>query len=181
MADDFIAQHRINAPGSYAGGYMRGDTVAAQVVSDWGLRIPDDVTPADDYRPARPADDDSRATWEAYVTARGTSAEDASAASLDELRGMYEPDPEPDPPAHDLPANAAPEGVDGTGWQNATTVNVPAPGDDPQNRPAEPAPERPADSARKDAWVEWAVESGADPQWARDPDTTKDELKAWEV
>lgn len=174
---DFVAQHDLYAPGSYARGYSTGDPVSAQVVADWDLAVPDDVRPADDADIPRPAEDsDDRNAWEAYVMASGTSAADAKAASLDELRGMYEPPPEPEPPAHDLPASVAPEGVDGTGWQNATQFtadNIPHPAADETSG-------RPAPSARKSDWVEYVVAQGGNEVWARDPGTTKDDLAAWE-
>jgi hypothetical protein len=178
MPDEYIAQHQINAPGSYATGYMAGDPVDAQVVTDWGLAVPGDVRPSADYLPPRPAEDsDDRGAWEAYVIGQGMTLEEARAASLEDLREAYDA-PEPEgPPAHDLPANAAAEGVDGVGWQNATPVtaeNIPG------GQPATAAP-RPADSARKDDWVAYVLAAGADPEWANDPATTKDDLKAWQA
>lgn len=180
---EFIAKHRINAPGTYAGAYNSGDGVSAQVVTDWNLVIGVDVDPADDYTPPRPAENSNdRAAWEAYVVGQGTSLDDARAASLDELRGMYEPPAPPEPPAHDLPANAAAEGVAGTGWQNATPVTaatVPSPAHDPVNAPVPEPPARPADSARKADWVDFVVRSGGDYQWAHADSTTKDDLIGW--
>lgn len=169
---DFIALHRINMPGSYAGAYNTGDPVSAVVVTEWDLQVGVDVDPADDYKPARPAEDSNdRALWESYVVGKGTDLDEARAASLDELRGMYEPDPEPDPPAHDLPASVAPEGVDGTGVQHPTPVgdNVPSP---------QEADDRPALNARKADWVDYVVAHGADPDRAEM--ATKDQLTAWE-
>jgi hypothetical protein len=177
---DFIAKHVINAPNSYARAYNPGDPVSAQVVTDWALQAGIDVEPADDYVAPRPTEDSTdRAAWESYVTGQGTSLEDARDASLAELRGMYEP-PVVEPPAHDLPANAASEGVAGTGWQNPTPVTVPSPVHDPSNAPAPEPPERPADSALKADWVDYAVAAGADYEWAHAKDTTKDDLIAWE-
>jgi hypothetical protein len=171
---DYIARQPINAPNSYARAYNPGDPVTAQVVAEWGLAVGTQVEPDGDYTAPRPAEDsDDRAAWETYVVGKGTSLADARAASLDDLRGLYEPDPQPEPPAHDLPANAAAEGVDGTGWQNATPVgpdNIPG----PDNTTA-----RPAESAKKDVWVTWVVEQGADRGWAHDPETTKADLIAW--
>jgi hypothetical protein len=177
---DFIALHVINAPNSYARAYNPGDGVSGQVVADWGLVIGTDVDPADDYVPPRPAVDSAdRASWESYVVAQGTTLDDARAASLTELREMYEP-PVPEPPAHDLPANAAAEGVAGSGWQNPTPVLVPSPVHDPSNAPAPEPPERPADSALKADWVDYAVKAGADYEWAHAKDTTKDDLMGFE-
>jgi hypothetical protein len=172
---DFVALHRICAPGSYAGAYNAGDPVLANVVTDWDLQVGVDVEPTGDYRPPRPADDNTdRNVWEAYVIGKGTDLDAARAASLNDLRGMYEPDPQPEPPAHDLPASAAPEGVDGTGVQNPTPVtadNTPTP-DDTATRPAQ--------SARKAEWADYVVAEGGPEQWARADTTTKDDLIAWE-
>lgn len=178
---DFTALRAINAPNSYARAYNPGDPVVQQVVTDWHLVVGEDVEPTGGAH-ARPAEDsDDRTAWEAYVVGMGTNVAAARAASLDELRGMYDPPPPPEPAAHDLPANAAPEGVDGAGWQNPTPVspdNVPSPAPD---APDENLPERPAESARKAEWVEWAVASGADEEWARSDDTTKADLIAWKL
>lgn len=173
---EFVALHTINAPGSYARAYNTGDPVTAQVVADWELVVGADVKPADGYVPPWPADDADRATWEAYVVARGTSTGDAQAASLDELRGMYPPPPPPEPPAHDLPASVSAEGVDGTGVQHPTPVtadNTPGPASEPAD-----GPERPAQSARKAEWIEYVVALGADREWA--DMATKDDLIMWE-
>jgi hypothetical protein len=180
---DFIALHAINAPNSYARAYNPGDGIDAPVVEAWGLIVGDDVEPADGYRHPRPAEDSNdRASWEAYVVGKGTTLDDARAASLDGLRGMYEPDPAPEPPAHDLPANASPEGVDGTGVQNPTPVddtNIPGP-DEPAAEPADVStPDRPAESARKTDWVEYVIAAGGDETWAHADDTTKADLIAW--
>lgn len=184
---DFIAQHRINVPGSYAAGYFHGDPITEQVVRDWGLAVPDDVLPADGGTVTRPADDNGdRNAWEAYVVSKGTGVDEAKAASLDDLRGMYEPDPKPEPPAHDLPGNASAEGVDGTGVQNPTPITdetVPSPAADPENTPEADSPERPAESARKSEWVLYVSNhpqaTGEDQAWAGDDDTTKADLIAW--
>lgn len=173
---DYTAKRPLYAPNSYALAYNTGDPVTAQVVTDWGYIVGADVEPAADYTAPRPAEDsDDRAAWEMYVISKGTSPEDARSVSLDDLRGMYEPDPDPEPPHHDLPASAAPEGVDGTSWQNATPVTAdntpgPATGDAP----------RPPESAKKDEWVAYVLARGADPDWANDTNTTKADLIAWQ-
>ncbi len=186
---DYIALHRINAPGTYAGAYNPGDQVTAQVVTDWQLVVGQDVEAADDYQAPRPHEAETdRAAWEAYVTGQGTSLDDARAASLADLRAMYEP-PVVEPPAHDLPANASAEGVAGSGWQHATPVTaatVPSPANDPNNFPAPELPERPAESAKKADWVAYVVEAArvradeATQEWAQASDTTKDDLIAWQ-
>lgn len=171
---DFVALHPINAPGSYARGYNAEDLVPAQVVDDWDLAVGVDVKPAEGYEAPRPDDDNNdRAAWEAYVMVKGTSADDAKAASLDELRGMYDPPPPPEPPAHDLPASVAPEGVDGTGLQNAWKPVAGL-----RNDRAYDEPDRPAQSARKADWIEYVVARGADRDWA--DMATKDDLVTWE-
>jgi hypothetical protein len=138
---DFVALHRINAPGTYAGAYGPGDPVTEQVVADWELTVGVDVEAADGYAPTRPAEDSTdRAAWEAYVAGQGTPLDDARAASLDDLKAMHDAPAPPEPPAHDLPANAAPEGVAGTGWQNATPAteeNTPSLAAVPDDAPAE--------------------------------------------
>lgn len=161
---DYIASRRINAPGQYVTAYQQGDPVSAEVVANWALEVPDDVQPAEGYQAPRPAETSTdRAAWEAYVTGQGTDLEGARASSLDELRSMYDaPEPEPTP-----------------AWQVADGI-APAPAIQP---PADPqpeeaaAPERPAVSAPKSDWVEWAVlQDGVDPVWARDNNTTKADL-----
>ena len=179
---DFIALHAINAPNSYARAYNKGDGILADVVTAWGLIVGEDVEPADGYQHPRPAEDSNdRAAWEAYVIGQGTSLEDARAESLDGLRGLYDPPPPPEPPAHDLPASVAPEGVDGTGL-NATPITgdtYPSPASDPANTPAADGPDRPAESAKKAEWVTYVIAAGAPEEWARDDDTTKADLIAW--
>lgn len=173
---DYIALRPIYAPNSYALAYGKGDPVTAQVVTDWNLIVGTDVEPADGYTAPRPPEDsDDRAAWETYVVSKGTDPGTASAVSLDDLRAMYEPDPEPEPPHHDLPATVAPEGVDGTGWQNATPVTA----DNTPGPQADPDPSRPAESAKKDEWVQYVKDAGADEAWANDPATTKSDLIAW--
>lgn len=44
---------------------------------------------------------------------------------------------------------------------------------------AEPADDRPADSAKKSEWVDYAIKRGAEESWARDDSTTKANLQAW--
>lgn len=184
---DFVAQTRLGAPGTMVNAYQPGDFVPASVVETWGLAIPEQVVPADGYQPERPAEDsDNRVLWEAYVIGQGTTVEDARAASLDELRGMYDA-PEVEPPAHDLPASVAPEGVDGTGVGQVQPVppaqadsTAPTPEADAlPDGPGGDAPARPAESDRKAVWVDYVVVAGADEQWARADDTTKADLMAW--
>lgn len=164
---DYIASRRINAPGQYVTAYQPGDGVSADVVSAWELSVPDDVQPAEGYQAPRPAETSTdRAAWEAYVTGQGTDLTEARLASLDALRGLYAaPEPEPTP-----------------AWQvNDGVAPVPAvqPPADPQPDPAQVVPERPAASAPKADWVVWAVDAGADRQWASDDATTKANLMAY--
>lgn len=39
--------------------------------------------------------------------------------------------------------------------------------------------DRPPKTANKQAWIDHVVDLGADPEWANDPATTKDDLQAW--
>lgn len=156
---DYVALRDINAPGSYARAYNTGDPVTAQVVADWNLSIGQDVAPADNYQAPWPGDNsDDRAAWEAYVIGHGADPVAVRNASLDDLRAMYDPPPPPEPPHHDLPASVAPEGVDGTGIHGGA---------------------RPADSAKKEMWVEYVLAQGAPPQWVGADTTTKADLIAW--
>lgn len=169
----YIAKRRIPAPGQYVNAYQPGDPVAEQVVRDWGLDD-DDVERAEDYQPPRPAETSTdRAAWESYVVGQGTSQEDARAASLRELRDMYER------PTEEVPAWQVNDGIVVGGATPVTAENHPAPA---EVRAAEPAavPERPTKSAPKGEWVEWVVTAGASQEWARSGDTTKDDLMAWE-
>jgi hypothetical protein len=54
-----------------------------------------------------------------------------------------------------------------------------APMDELQAVGANPADDRPADSAKKSEWVDWVVARGADESWARDGATTKADLQNW--
>ncbi len=168
---DFIAQKRIARPGTYVAGYQAGDPVPAQVVKDWELVVGDDgdVQIADDYQAPRPVEDSNdRASWEAYVVGQGTTLEDARAASLPELRGMY-----PAPPAPETPAWQVNDATGGA--TPVTAAVVPTPSAAP-----EVSVERPADNALKAEWVEYVVQAGGNSDWARDPSTKKDDLMAWE-
>jgi hypothetical protein len=165
---DYIATRRITAPGQYVAAYQQGDGVPAEVVTSWGLQVPDDVEPAEGYQAPRPAENSNdRAAWEAYVTGQGTTLDDARAASIDELRDLYDaPPPEPTPAWQVNDAAPATQPV----------VPVPMP-QEPATPVDEPQqPERPAQSAAKSEWVDWAVAAGADKDWAHAKDTTKDDL-----
>lgn len=155
---DYVARLPIQAPGTLVLAYNEGDPVIAQVVQDWGL-TEDQVAPADGYQVPRPAEDsDDRGAWEAYVVGQGTSREDARAASLPELKAMYEAPAEAEPPA----------------WQvnDAEAANA-------ELNPDGGAVERPADSANKADWIAYVVDQGADSDWANASTTTKDDLKSW--
>lgn len=164
---DYIAQKRIGAPGTMVAAYQAGDEVTADVVEAWGLSVPDQVKPVDGYEAPRPAEESTdRAAWEAYVMGQGTLLEDARAASLGELRGLYDP---PERPAHEV-ADAA----------VAAGQVQPIPPDEPAPAPRpEPLP-RPNAGALKSAWVEYVESAGADPGWASADTTTKDDLMGWE-
>jgi len=165
---DYFAARRINAPGQYVTAYQPGDAVSADVVSAWELQVPDDVQPAEGYQAPRPSEDSTdRAAWEAYVTGQGTALNDARLASITELRGLYAaPPPEP------VPAWQVNDGI-----QPVPAVQPPT---DPtpvqDGEPATDGPERPAASATKPEWVTWAVQAGANKEWANASDTTKADL-----
>lgn len=172
---DYVALTQISAPNSYVYAYSPGDLVTEQVVTDWGLVRGEQVEPVDGYKPPRPAEDSTdRAAWEGYVTGQGTTLDDARAASLAELRDMY-PAPEPEP----TPAWQVNDGMSGATPVNATNVPVPTTVN-PDDIPAADAPERPAASAPKAEWVEYVVAAGGSEEWARNSDTTKADLTAWE-
>lgn len=158
---DYIALTYLQAPDSLVFGYAPGDYVAAEVVQDWGL-TDEQVEPAPGYQPARPADDnDDRDGWELYVMGQGTSEEDAKAASLDDLKAMYEAPPAPEPPAWQLNDQQATEA------ETATEA-------------AELSGARPTDSAAKADWIAYVVGQGADETWANASSTTKDDLRNWQ-
>lgn len=172
---DYVALTRISPPGSYINAYGPGDLVSEEVVNNWGLVRGEEVTPVDGYQPPRPAEDSTdRAAWEAYVTGQGTELNAARAASLDELRAMYDA-PEPEP----VPAWQVNDGMTGATPVDATSVPVPAEVRDPA--PADEVEvERPATSAPKAEWVDYVIAAGGSEEWARAKDTTKDDLMAWE-
>lgn len=152
LPGDYTALERIGTPGNpWVTGYQPGDDVPAGAVENWALEVGKQVALNETYQPPRPAEDsDNRATWEAYVIGQGTDLDAARAASLDDLRGLYEAPAEPAPQPVIVPDDVQPAGT-----------------------------ERPADGALKAAWVEYVVTAGADEQWANDPATTKADLVAW--
>jgi hypothetical protein len=176
---DYRAKVRISPPNSYVNAYGPGDLVTEEVVANWGLVRGEDVEPVDDYKPPRPAETSTdRAAWEAFVTGQGTTLEDARAASLAELRDMYDaPEPEPTPAwqVNDgMTANATPVSSDNVPTPAATHTDGPGTGD------TQPSPERPPTSAAKADWVDYVIGAGGNEEWARAKDTTKDDLMAWE-
>lgn len=94
MANEYTALGPISQPGvdTYAVGYRRGDAVTAAVVENWNLVVGEHVVEGDldEDGPApatmtRPGPGDNRAAWEAWAIANGMTAEDAAAASQDDL------------------------------------------------------------------------------------------------
>jgi len=92
----YYALHTLSAPGTIVAGYQRGHEVPEPVVEAWGLVVGTDEDGADVSEQAptpdapvpvvpRPGPGDNRATWENYARSRGMSAEDAAAASQEEL------------------------------------------------------------------------------------------------
>jgi hypothetical protein len=155
---EYIAKKTILMPGTLVAGYQPGDPVSAYTVGLWDLDD-EQVEKAEEYQAPRPAGDSTdRVAWEAYVVGQGASEEDARAASLDELKAMYEP-----PPAPAWEINDSQEA------QMTKTASAPKPED------------RPADSAKKSDWVAYVVDNGGDADWANASSTTKDELMAWKA
>lgn len=168
---DYVALQKIQAPGTLVMAYNVGDPVLADVVSDWGL-TEDQVEMVDGYEAPRPDEgSDDRAQWEAYVVGQGTALDEARAASLDELKAMYEAPPEPETPAWQInDARETQERVEA-----AASPATPA----GSGGTAEPVSDRPADSANKADWITYVVEHGGDSDWANSGSTTKSDLQAW--
>lgn len=164
---DYVALQRIQAPGTLVMAYQPGDPVVASVVQEWGLSA-DQVQMAEDYKAPRPEEDsDDRALWEAYVVGQGADVESARAASLEELKDMYEAPPEPETPAWEVnDAKETQERVAAAG-SAATPESAPQPAG------------RPADSANKADWIVYVTKQGADNDWANATTTTKEDLKNW--
>lgn len=174
---DYTALVPIQAPGTLVMAYQPGDPVEAAVVQEWGLSE-EQVQMSDDYQAPRPEEDsDNRALWEAYVVGQGTDLEAARAASLPELKEMYEAPPEPETPAWQI--NDAREAQ--MRAEAAGSSATPA-GSGGSATPVEDGEEvaRPAESANKAEWVAYVLELGADPEWANASSTTKDDLKNWQ-
>lgn len=167
---EYVALVPIQAPGTLVMAYRPGDPVAADVVTEWGLGE-DQVRPEADYEAPRPVEDsEDRAAWEAYVIGQGTSVEDARAASLEDLRDMYEPPAEPETPVWVLNDEKETQERVAAAGSAATPVSAPVPVSDP---------DRPADSAVKADWVAYVIDQGGDRAWAEDSSTTKEDLKNW--
>lgn len=160
---DYTARVHIKAPGTLIYGYGPGDPVSARVVEEWGL-TDDQVVLGDNYQPERPAeDDDDRDAWERYVVGQGTSEEDARAASLDDLKGMYDAPPSPEPPAWEINDKLSDQELAAHQTEVAGASNA----------------QRPADSATKAEWIAYVVGQGADEAFANATSTTKDDLRNW--
>lgn len=168
---EYEALQPIPAPGTLVMAYQPGDPVVAAVVKDWGL-TDEQVKPVDGYEIPRPDEDsDDRAGWEAYVVGQGTSLEDARAASLDELKGMYEAPPPEETPAWEVNDTQEARMTAEAGASPATPAG--------SGGTAEPTSDRPADSANKADWISYVVDHGGDSEWANSGSTTKSDLQAW--
>lgn len=147
---DYTALHGILAPGTSVFGYHRGAPISAQVVEEWGLTVGEVNDP------------------DADVVA-GDLPADAPAGRIV---------PRPDAGANRARwegyaiANGMPAAEAMVASQEDLETVVTTPQGD--------QPERPADSAPKADWVAYAIERGADEQWARDSATTKANLQAYE-
>lgn len=140
-------------PGTAVNGYQRGDGVPQDVVDNWELEVGIDVEPTDTAVIGYPGEGADRKDWEAWAIGQGMPADEARAASLDDLIAAY-PEPEPD--------------ADG---------NLP-PGEPLADSTARP--ERPDETALKAAWIAYVTASGADKTWANEKATTKADLMAWD-
>jgi hypothetical protein len=174
---DFIALHRIPEHGPAA--YQRGDDVTADGVERWHLIIGDDIIPARPNVVPRPADDATRSHWEAYALSRGADPADLDNMTATDIRERYPDDAEPEkfvrledkpdrlnpvdpsvvteqgrrlPPDPDRTERTPDEAV-ATG---VNAVNVPTESAAEGERPA-----RPATSATKAEWVDYAVSQGS--------------------
>lgn len=153
---DYVALTGIKAPNTAVYGYQRGDLVHENVVQNWGLTVGSDVAEGtelpDDAEPVAPME---------RPGAEGTRADW-------EKWAIYNGLPE---------ASAAVASQD-----ELEAVTAPEPDAVPDDEPSEQGeqPVRPADSAAKAEWVDYAIALGADPQWARDSTTTKANLQAYE-
>jgi hypothetical protein len=164
---DYVAKMPIQAPGTLVMAYQPGDQVVAAVVQEWGLNE-EQVRMAEDYQAPRPEEDsDDRALWEAYVVGQGTDLESARAASLEELKDLYEAPPEPETPAWEV--NDAKETQERVAAAGSAATPESAPG----------VAGRPADSANKADWIVYVINQGADNDWANASTTTKEDLKNW--
>lgn len=110
MPEDFpyVALRPIRQPGTLLTPYRDGDGLPANAVTEWGLVVGEDVAPVRDDVIPKPDDDADRAEWEAFAIGQGWTYADARDASMKDLRGIPERDPEQPARRLDEPA-AAPE------------------------------------------------------------------------
>jgi len=106
----FIALHDLKQPGLMTYGYRRGDGVPQGAVDGWGLVVGEDVAPANTKAIPRPANDASRAEWEAFAIGQGWNSADAADATMKDLKAI--PDPDPEQPAEQLPNPVNPDRPD---------------------------------------------------------------------
>lgn len=148
----FVALVPLRAPGTMVYGFQRGDGVPEGTVTAWELEVGVDVAPLNTGAVPRPEDDADRAQWEAYAIGQGVDAEQARAASLDELRETPEPETQDN-------------------GDQAAILPLPDP---------TAGPVRPDADAKKAEWVTYTKEVGADATWADDRSTTKADLMDFE-
>lgn len=189
---DYTALHRIPALGPVAY-YQRGDDVQAAVVEQLGLVVGEDVVPARADVIPRPADNAKRAEWVDFAVGQGMPRDEADDLTVAELRDRYPEgarrtdfvslDDRPDPLRPVDPARVTeqgrrlpPESEQSTDPAAVATgvnaVNVPA---DPSTDDDGEQSARPAASATKAEWVEFAVSQGMAADEAND--LTKPELQ----
>jgi hypothetical protein len=114
VQEPYVALGAIKRPGTMVNGYQRGDGVSQQVVESWDLVVGQEVAPVDTSVVGRPGEGADRADWQAYAIGQGMSAEDAQAASLDDLRTAYpdaEAEAKPLPVPGSMPVRPEPDAL----------------------------------------------------------------------
>lgn len=137
---DYTAARNIPDPNAFAintFAYREGDDVQAGAVENWGLVVGEDVFPARHGLRARPAANASRADWEDYAVHEGVPLAEARELTRDELAKRIPEEEE------------GPTGMALLGGIGRDTQPVDEPVD--ENAP-------PPLTAKKDAWVTYAVE-----------------------
>src|SRR4051795_4957290 len=106
--DPYRALRSYQNPATMTWVFREGDGVPQGTVDTFGLVVGVDVVPVRDDVIARPDSGSDRAEWEAFALGQGWTLERAREASLKDLRGIPERDPDAAPRMLDDPA-AAPD------------------------------------------------------------------------